>query len=291
MKVWDGPAAIGPVAVTDIETGSVVEMDGLCECLETPDMQGPDCVDAPSEPYAAYGIDIDFSPDGGMVAMGERSILPGRVWDSTTGETLASWVFNQGEFTPDGSRFVTIDHNEGLFEVRDTADFSVVATKTLAEEEPAIDHLRVTADGETIVGVDYGINGLAFYDIEDLTFVSEMANLHESFIRHIEISDDGAMIATAGRDGFAKVWDIETGELLHEIHASADDRVQAVEFADDDKHLLVAVAGGPLAIYTLDVDELLGIARDRVSRGFNETECSLYFPDTSCPTLEEIRAG
>lgn len=88
-----------------------------------------------------------------------------------------------------------------------------------------------------------------------------------------------------------KVWDIETGELLHEIHASEEDRVQAVEFADDDKHLLVAVAGGPLAISTLGVDELLGVARDRITRGFNGTECSLYFPNTEGPSLEDMRSG
>lgn len=155
-------------------------MTGLCEWFDTPEMQGPDCVDVPGEPYAAYGVDIDFSPNGETVTMGERSILPRRVWNSETGETLASWVFNEGEFTPDGSRFVSISQSEGLLEVRDSADLSVVASRSLDDSEPIIEIVRVTADGGTIVGIDPGINGLAFHDIEELTFVKEMANLHES---------------------------------------------------------------------------------------------------------------
>lgn len=283
------PSLVGPVEVTDTTDGTVVVMDGLCEWIEGSDGEGPNCVAPPGEPYAAYAHDIRFSPDGLMVSMSGGSGGPGRIWHAHSGESVASWEFHSGQFSPDGSRFVSINFDEGLLQVRDTSDFSVVAERELQDEDPWIEHLQVTMDGTMVVGAD--LNGLAIYEIEDLTVVRTMPNLHESFIRHVALSEDGTMVATAGRDGFAKVWDIESGTLLHEIHASEDDRVQAVAFADEDDHLLVSVAGGPLAIYSLNIDELLAIAGDRLVRGFNETECDVYFPDLPCPTLEEIRSG
>jgi WD40 repeat protein len=131
---------------------------------------------------------------------------------------------------------------------------------------------------------------IVVYDIETLEEVGGWVGAHNGQINHLDVSG-GSMLASVATDGFAKVWDLETGELLHDIQVAEDDRGQAVAFANDDQHLLVSVAGGPLAIYTLDVDELFAIARGRLARGFSASECLQYFPDTDCPTLEEMRSG
>jgi hypothetical protein len=88
------------------------------------------------------------------------------------------------------------------------------------------------------------------------------------------------------------LWDVTTKRLVHEIPVSqVGDGLGGVDFADDDRHLLVtAMATGDLHKVTIDTDELLGIARQRVTRGFTETECTTYHIDP-CPTLEEIREG
>lgn len=60
--------------------------------------------------------------------------------------------------------------------------------------------------------------------------------------------------------------------------------IENVEFLDD-RHLLVAPANGPdVVIVTLDVDELLRIARSRLTRGFTREECRTYLHVDTCPS-------
>ena len=113
--------------------------------------------------------------------------------------------------------------------------------------------------------------------------------LHESAITDTVMSEDGSAIATAGADGFARVWDLDTGDLLHSIPV-ADERVGSVALAGDDQNLLASTPSGPVMIYTLDVDALIESARARLVRGFTDAECLQYFPDSNCPTLEEMKS-
>jgi hypothetical protein len=51
-----------------------------------------------------------------------------------------------------------------------------------------------------------------------------------------------------------------------------------------------ANATGEVRKLTTDTEELLDIARQRVTRGLTGTECETYRIDP-CPTLDEIRQG
>lgn len=44
-------------------------------------------------------------------------------------------------------------------------------------------------------------------------------------------------------------------------------------------------------IFHLELADILDVARGKLHRGFTDDECRVYFPDTSCPTVEEIMAG
>jgi len=96
-------------------------------------------------------------------------------------------------------------------------------------------------------------------------------------------------MATVGRGGFARVWDLETLALLHEINFGG--LPAAVTFAEDDTQLVISTRTGPVRVFHLEFEGVLDGARQRLRRGFTETECNVYFPDTECPTLEEILAG
>jgi hypothetical protein len=54
--------------------------------------------------------------------------------------------------------------------------------------------------------------------------------------------------------------------------------------------LLVTTSDGPVLVLTLDWEELLDVARSRVTRSFSEEECEVYHIDP-CPTLDELRDG
>lgn len=282
-----GPGKFGTAVLTDLESGETTRMEGLCEREAGIDDAG---CEAPGEgPYAAAAEEFDFSPDGRLLAMSSFT-ADGQVWLAETGESLAIWPFSSAAFTPDGTKIVSVDSVEtpARLQVHSTEDFSLLDSHEF-DEGWFLNWIVVAGDGSTVVG-GQGPD-IVFFDIETLNEVGRWAGAHDGQVRQFDVSDDGSMLASIGFDGFAKVWDLETGGLLHDIQVSEDDRGQAIAFANDDRHLLVSVAGGPLAIYTLDEDELFEIARDRLVRGFTESECLQYFPDTDCPTLEEMKAG
>ncbi len=269
-------------------------MEGLC-VWDAATLTGPGCKTAPDQPYAAFAWDIDFSPDGERLAMANFVAADGygHLWNARTGESLGSWVFNAVEFSPDSDRLVSISEFGRTIEVRDAEDAAVLATRPLEGIDVALASPRYLLGGSVVVAAPFGSAGgdLVFFDADTLDETERIANPHESGVRHIATNPDGTRFATAGGDGFVKVWDAATHELIDTIRVARDDRVQAVGFANDGRHLIAATASGTVVMYTLDPGELLDIARSRLLRGFTDLECSLYFADGDCPTLAELRGS
>ena len=66
--------------------------------------------------------------------------------------------------------------------------------------------------------------------------------------------------------------------------------VSTIDFSEDGKHALISTERGP-RIIPLDTEDLLTIARSRLTRGFTPSECAQFFPDVACPTLDQLKAG
>jgi WD40 repeat protein len=125
-----------------------------------------------------------------------------------------------------------------------------------------------------------------------LEHLDEITGAHEGGVIDLALNGEGTLLASAGRDGVARLWDVTTKRLVHEIPVSqVGEGLGGVDFVDDDRHLLVtSMATGDLHKVTIDPEELLDIARERITRGLTQTECDTYHIDP-CPTLEEIREG
>jgi hypothetical protein len=78
------------------------------------------------------------------------------------------------------------------------------------------------------------------------------------------------------------VWDRDDGRLLQVI-PMGDDWARGVAFHGE-QHLLVGTAGGIVAVLTTDLDELVEIARGRLTRGLTDQECRTYLRRDTCPT-------
>ena len=128
-------------------------------------------------------------------------------------------------------------------------------------------------------------------DGTSLDHLYEITDAHDGGISQLALNEDGSLLASAGLDGFVRVWDVETHAMIHQIPVSTDGTgVGGVAFVGDGRHLAVTIPStGKLRVVTVDTGELLDIARSRVTRGFTATECVTYRIDP-CPTLEEIRA-
>jgi len=101
---------------------------------------------------------------------------------------------------------------------------------------------------------------------------------HTAFVISAVVSPDGSMIFSRAWDEPVKLWDADTGELLGEFGTQdpAANLPPAAAFHPTEPWLYVTVGDSQVAIHTLDTDELMEIAKSRLTRTFTEEECQLY---------------
>jgi WD40 repeat protein len=282
------PGIVGPVHIRDVESGEVlVELEGLCTFDTVERIHGADCAENP-EALGDLNWWIGFSPDGSMVAVsGESSPIVG-VWDVESGERqiwldvpaaaqypVAFW------FHPTSELLVTATSEHTVY---DTATWSVLATFPV--DYYVIDSV-FAPDGLRLFAADLDA-GLVTIDANLWQYVPEALTGHAGQIRDIAISSDGTLIASGGFDGFVNIWNAETGDKIQTL-PFGDHNITLIEFIND-KHLLVIAQGRPAMVMTIDIAELIAIARSKMTRGFTEDECVTYQFDP-CPTLEDIRSN
>jgi WD40 repeat protein len=111
-----------------------------------------------------------------------------------------------------------------------------------------------------------------------------------------DFSPDGSMLLTAAFDEPIRVWDIggvlDGGQprLIAEIDAEPRSGPPAAYFRPNGTHIVSRSVDGLLRVFTIDTDELIGIAQSRLTRTLTPEECATFGID-ACPALEEAKAG
>jgi WD40 repeat protein len=105
---------------------------------------------------------------------------------------------------------------------------------------------------------------------------------HAGLIFRLAFSHDGSRLASASFDGYAKVWDVHSGLELFTLHGNTSN-VFGVTFSPDGTHLATTGGDGTARIYTLQMEELLNLARSRLTRTLSDSECQQYLHVEKCP--------
>jgi WD40 repeat protein len=300
VQTWrqepDGSFVVGELTIVDLRTGEHIEtLPDLCGWDGFAFLTVPAIECVTDADVGVENTDLVISPDGNIVAIGSWE-WPGEAftWNRTTGAFAELGLdLRVLAFSPDGSRLAGAqpldleDRLEGALLLYSTNDFTLLAEQPTVDDPFSRNGIDFTPDGSSIVGITES-GAVRFHDARTLE-ETRLFTPHEIRARDIDFSLDGLRMATVGLDGFARVWDLETLTLLHEIEVGG--LPTAVAFAEDDTQLVVVTRAGGVRIFNLDLDNILDVARDRLRRGFTEDECRVYFPDGDCPTMQEVLAG
>jgi WD40 repeat protein len=105
---------------------------------------------------------------------------------------------------------------------------------------------------------------------------------HTGTVLRLAFSRDGTRLTSVAMDGLAKVWDVASGAEVATLYGNTTS-VWGVAFHPDGAHLATTALDGTVRTYTLRTQELLDLARSRVTRQLTAEECHKFLHMNQCP--------
>jgi WD40 repeat protein len=232
--------------------------------------------------WAIRQCGVAFSPDGGqLAATGLDNTVS--VFDASTGDQLLILKGNtapvvQLAFNPQGTQLAGA--SEGGVIVWDLATGKEVLT--LNEAGP-IFATAFSPDGKRLA--TGGLRrGAALWDAATGEQIFAFFG-HTRPVSQWPIARDGARLATASGDGTVKIWDAESGKELFTLFGPTG-QVYSLGVTSDGSRLVTAGHDGIVRVYLLSLDDLVELARSRITRSLTSEECQKYLHMDACPQAD-----
>jgi WD40 repeat protein len=147
-------------------------------------------------------------------------------------------------------------------------------------EGPAVNDVAYSPDGKRLATAGWD-HTARLWDIATGEQILTLTG-HSGWLMRLKFSPDGMTLATTSNDGTAKLWDAQTGDELFTLtgHTQA---VFDVAFSPDGRLLATSGWDGTVRFYVLSIDELIDLARTRVTRDFTQEECRQFLHLDQCP--------
>lgn len=153
--------------------------------------------------------------------------------------------------------------------------------KAVERIDASAEFVEFDPSGELIV-TSRPVEGIA--DVWDARTGRREATLTASaHVLDMAFDPSGATLATAHADGTIRLWDPERGVQRLVFHAE-DREVEKVAFSPDGSMLASTDREGLVRVWALDLDDLIAIARTKLTREFSEDECRQYLHLERCPS-------
>jgi WD40 repeat protein len=136
----------------------------------------------------------------------------------------------------------------------------------------------------TLIATAGDDRNVKIWDLDTGTLVTALLR-YPADIYGIAFSPDGSRLAIGGTGGTVRVFDTRSGQF--QDLPGDQSGVARLAFSPDGSLLAAANFDGPARIWTLDIDELVWIARGEVTRSLTAEECRQYLHlETCAPRLK-----
>jgi WD40 repeat protein/serine/threonine protein kinase len=237
---------------------------------------------------------ITFSPDGStLTASGKNGVIS--IWDASSGERLIRSEHDAGimriVYNVDGSLMWTYDTDGWAVSWNPLTGERLLGnvSPTIKVCDTTLWDAEISSDGRFWAAA--GFDGLAHvFEVNNVpgnqTSYARWQTLegHLGNVSGIAFHPQESIVATSGFDGTARLWDLETGEEILQLTGNSLP-AEGVDFNLDGSRLAVAGADGTVRQHIISVEELVEVARSRLSRDFTQQECQSYLHLPAC--LEE----
>ncbi len=230
-----------------------------------------------------------FSPDGTHLASAnsndgtKASKIVGTVtiWDLASAKILLTMQMSPHgttsvAYSPDGKYLITGDWDaNGII-----WDANTGKRLFTLPDQSWVTAVSYSPDGKLVATGDF--NGIV--TLWNTSTGKKLVTLkgHNGFVNAVPFSPDGKLIATASKDGTARVWDATTGENLLTVPVDAQG-LGGVSFSPDGKRLAVGGYSG-IYILALPIEDVVELAKSRLTRTLTTEECQQYLHVDTCPT-------
>jgi WD40 repeat protein len=208
--------------------------------------------------------EVDWSPSGEYLAVGRRGSVS--IYDRSGHEVVSLPGGGEGHFGPHGL-LATYGANKPI-DIWDWRREEVIATLPVGVSEVAFDPSGERIATENLEIWDVASEKLSVrlpYSLRDVT---------------VAFSPDGTRLAVGSGDE-VRVFDARSGAPLQEFRHRAAVEVFKVVFSPDGS-MLASWADDGTRVWALDIDDLLAIARQNVTRSLSDEECRQYLHVAAC---------
>ena len=243
-----------------------------------------------STQHHAEVVDVEWSQDGEHLV---TATWPGpiRILD-TTGDVVrrldeeGNIYITSARFSPDG-RFVVTAVRPGLGGAQDFRQtiWDWEHGKVVGSIDPGAGRNDTYLAVFDPTGRLIATNGSDFpriWDVETGRSAVVLAT-RPSDLSDIVFSPDGSRLAMGGADGIVRLYDATSGEQVLALRGH-EGAVARLAFSPDGTKLASESLDGTVRIWALDLDDLLEIARQQVTRTLTDEECRQYLHLDACPT-------
>jgi WD40 repeat protein/Tfp pilus assembly protein PilF len=231
---------------------------------------------------------VAFSRDGRRLATGSFD-KTAKIWDFTSGRELATVSAQVGQvygvaLDADGSRvaLAVFDDNGDSGASAQLWDWaSHKELLRLNGDHIWVNQIAFSPDSKQLATA--GSTPPFAVKIWNVASGSETLTLsgHPAGVLALAYSPDGKRLATGGYSAAAKVWDTGSGRELLDLPGHVGS-LRSVAFSPDGKRVATAGSNWLVQIYAVEQEDLLTLARSRLTRGLTAEECRRYLRRQDC---------